>query len=103
MRVSVVRGGGVAGITTRTTVTGDDLPAHDVDTMSRLVQRAGVRRAAPAGPAEGRADQQLYEIEVVDDSAAVSVRFGEEDLPREVRELVAWIDGRPERTRELLT
>lgn len=29
-------------MTTRTTVTGDDLPAHDVDTLSRLVERAGV-------------------------------------------------------------
>ena len=67
------------------------------------MERAGVRRAAPAGSAEGRADQQLYEIEVVDDAGAVSARFGEEDLPDEVRELVAWIDARPERTRQLLT
>jgi len=100
VRVSVVRGGGIAGISTRTALAGDALTAHEVDTLGRLVDRAGLRHAAPAGPARG-ADQQLYEIEVVDDDGQVSARFSEEDLPDEVRELVAWIDARPERTRQL--
>ena len=103
MRVSVVRGGGIAGISTRTTLVGDDLPAHEVETLSRLVQRAGLQRAAPAGSAARGADQQLYEVEVVDDDGPVSARFGEDDLPDEVRELVAWVDARPERSRQLLT
>jgi hypothetical protein len=72
VRVSVVRGGGIAGISTRTTLVGDDLPADEVDALSRLVQRAGLRRAAPAGSAGGGADQQLYEVEVVDDDGRVS-------------------------------
>jgi hypothetical protein len=101
--VSVVRGGGIAGISTRTTLVGDDLPGHEVETLSRLVQQAGLVRGAAAGSAAGGADQQLYEVEVVDDAGRVSARFGEEDLPDEVRELVAWIDARPERSRQLLT
>ena len=99
----MVRGGGLAGISTRTELDADALPPHEADTLAGLVDRAGLRGGVPARPPLPRADQQLYEIEVTDNEAEARSRFGEDDLPDEVRELVAWVDARPEHTRRILT
>jgi hypothetical protein len=37
----------------------------------------------------------------VADGEQITHRFGEEDLPDEVRSLVEWVDARPESEREL--
>lgn len=103
MRVSVVRGGGIAGISTRTELASDALPEREADTLAGLVDRAGLRDVAQAGSGTRGPDQLLYELEVADASGEVATRFGDENLPDEVRELVAWIDARPERTRRMLT
>jgi hypothetical protein len=100
VRVSVVRGGGLAGITTRTELSRSDLPAADAGTLDGLVEQAGVREP-PASPAPRGPDQMLYEVEVSDDDGQVRARFSDADLPDRVRRLIEWVDSRAEKVHRL--
>jgi hypothetical protein len=102
VKVSVVRGGGLAGITTRTELARSSLPADEAETLDGLVEEAGVRHPAPA-PSGRHPDQMLYEVAVSDDDGDVRARFTDEDLPEGARRLIEWIDSRPERTHRIAT
>jgi hypothetical protein len=100
VRVSVVRGGGLAGISTRTELARSSLPADDAATLDGLVEGAGVRAAAPA-PAKAHPDQMLYEVVVSDDDGDSRARFTDQDLPDGVRRLIEWIDTRAEKVHRI--
>jgi hypothetical protein len=102
VKVSVVRGGGLAGITTRTELARSALPAAEARTLDGLVEGAGVRGPAPA-PSRRQPDQMLYEVAVSDDDGDVRARFTDEDLPEGARRLIEWIDSRPEKTHRIGT
>ncbi len=102
MRVSVVRGGGLAGLTTRTELARSSLPAAEAETLDGLVQGAGVRDPAPAR-SRPQPDQLLYEVAVSDDDGDVRARFTDANLPEGARRLIEWIDSRPERTHRIGT
>lgn len=99
MKVSVVRGGGVAGIATRTELGVNDLPDEDARAFAAKVQAAALPEQHVGGGHRALPDQTLYEVALDDGRAVVSSRFTDEDIPEEVRRLVEWIDGRPETTR----
>jgi hypothetical protein len=89
VKVSIVRGGGLAGIATRTELTSEALPD---DARRRLETLAGeVSSAAAAGPAHP--DEMLYRVTV----DAVSATYTESSLPAPVRELIDFVRARPER------
>lgn len=102
MRVSVVRGGGLAGISTRTELARSSLPAVDAATLDGLVEGAGVREDSPA-PASAQPDHLLYQVEVSDDRGEVRARFSDQDLPEGVRRLIEWIDSRSEKSHRIGT
>lgn len=102
MRVSVVRGGGLAGISTRTELARSSLPDLDAATLDGLVEGAGVREQAPA-PASAQPDHMLYQVEVSDDRGDVQARFSDQDLPDGVRRLIEWIDSRSEKSHRIGT
>ena len=60
--------------------------------------RARTLREQPESP-PGRSwpDAQLYEISLEETEATVNVFYTDENLPENVRQLMAWVDGRPER------
>ena len=96
MKVGIVRGGGVGGFATRTELDSGALSGDESRTLERMVERA---LAAPEAPASGdrHPDEMLYAFVVDDGEAERTVRFSEQTLPEPVRELLAWIDSRPER------
>jgi len=96
MKVTIVRGGGVGGMTTRTQLESDALPAADAQTLSSHVQGAALQTGA--APGTRSPDALLYEISVNDAGNDVTQRFTEDTLPEGVRQLVQWVDSRPERT-----
>ncbi len=96
MKVTIVRGGGVGGMTTRTQLESDALPAADAQTLAAHVQGAALQAGAAPGPRSP--DALLYEISVNDGGSDVTQRFTEDSLPEGVRQLVQWVDSRPERT-----
>jgi hypothetical protein len=97
VRVTIVRGGGLAGIVTRTEIDSKSLSPQDAHTLVQEVDRAGVRHLDEPPSRQNRPDDLLYEI-LLDDGDAVSTRFTDESMPAGVRRLVEWIDARPERS-----
>jgi hypothetical protein len=104
MRVAVVRGGGIAGVVVRTELESEALAAPDAATFERLARQSGLTGPgdeAP-GPAPGRgADRFLYAVTVDDGERERTARFDDETLPDPVRELIEWVDGRPESKRRI--
>jgi len=104
MKLSIVRGGGVAGVSTLTELDEGALSADDSKAL-----RAKVADAASAfdKPGEGSAaphpDELQYEITLADAQTTRTVRTGETTLPEQLRSLIAWVDAQPQRTRRVLS
>lgn len=45
-----------------------------------------------------RPDEMLYELTAQDGGRTHTLRYAESQLPEDVRQLIAWVDGRPERS-----
>ena len=95
MKLSVVRGGGIAGIATRTELSADSLSASDASTLRAKVEEAGLARLADDVPAHPQPDDLLYEVTLHDDAGAHTVHLTESTLPEAVRSLIAWADSMP--------
>ena len=90
MNVSIIRGGGIAGVATRTQLAADALP--DGAPASGCSELAAA--VAPADDAGGRhPDETLYKVEV----DGVTATYTETTLPEPVRALIDFVDERPER------
>lgn len=98
MKLAIVRGGGIGGLSTRTEVSSERLSPADATTLADKVEQAGVM-TMPEPPLAGplHPDELLYALEVEDRGRARTLRFSEGTLPEPVRGLVAWVDSRPER------
>jgi hypothetical protein len=87
--VSIIRGGGLAGIATRTQLASDALPREAGERLRELASAV-----APGDAAAGRhPDETLYKVEV----NGLTATYTETTLPEPVRELIAFVDERPER------
>ena len=96
VKLSIVRGGGIAGIATRTELADDALPP---DAAEELRERAKavvppVERALRPRP---QPDETLYTVRVDHDGETTDVHYTDSTLPEDVRLLIAWADERPER------
>jgi hypothetical protein len=89
VKVSIVRGGGLAGIATRTELASEALPE---DARRRLETLAAGVSAASAPPS-AHPDETRYRVTV----DAVSATYTESSLPGPVRELIEFVRTRPER------
>ena len=93
MNVSIVRGGGIGGIATRTELSSDALPE---DAARRLATLAAA--VSPAEPTRGAGpDETLYRVTV----DGVSATHTERALPEPVRALIDFVRERPERREAL--
>jgi hypothetical protein len=103
VKVTIVRGGGIAGFATRTELDSFALSPAVAEEMARAVERAGIRNVPEPTAGSRWPDSLLYEIVVEDGRERRAQRFSEETLPEEVRSLVEWIDARPERVDSVVT
>ena len=99
MKVSVVRGGGLAGLVETTTADSERLNAGDAATLRDKVDAAGffdlpgdVERAGGTG---GGADRFHYAVTVEDAGRAHTVRRAEPELPEHLGALIAWVSAVP--------
>jgi hypothetical protein len=89
VKVSIIRGGGLAGVATRTQLASDALPAEAGERL-----RALASAVTPADDAGGRApDETLYRVDI----DGVTSTHTETTLPEPVRALIEFVDQRPER------
>jgi hypothetical protein len=95
VKVSVVRGGGIAGIATRTDVETEALPPDAGRRLARLA--AAVTPVADAPVAPAHPDETLYRVTV----DGVTATYTESTLPEPVRELIDFVGARPERRESL--
>ena len=98
MRLSVVRGGGVAGMVTRTELDAAQLPPDAAAELGDRIERAGLVADAPSPPSPtSHPDEQQYELRLEDEGVTRTLRVSDTTMPEPVRELLQWIDARPER------
>ena len=89
MNVSITRGGGLAGVATRTQLASDALPREACERLRELASAV-----APADEAAARhPDETLYKVEV----NGVTATHTETTLPEPVRALIDFVSERPER------
>lgn len=102
MKVEIVRGGGIAGLTDRTQLDSEALSADDTSAFEGLVQGSGLLTSPPrAASAPRHPDELLYAVKVSDGERERTHSFSEEDLPEEVGALVEWVDAHPKSEQEV--
>jgi len=103
MKIAIVRGGGLAGIVTRTELDADRLPPDAARTLEELAAAAGPLDEPPRTASQASLPDELqYEITLADDHGRRTAQFGDTTIPQPVRALVEWADARPERTMEIV-
>jgi len=100
VRLSVVRGGGLAGVTVETTLDTADLDAGDAGMLRKMV--AGCFPGPPAArlPAArlpAQPDRFAYELRVETQGSVRTLRVGEADVSAELSELLTWVHRSPAR------
>jgi hypothetical protein len=101
VKLTIRRGGGIAGIVARTELDTSDLPPPAAEAFAAHMDQSGLREAGEPPAADRRADDQLYDLSWEESGQTGSRRFSESNLPEGVRQLLAWVDGRPERLESL--
>lgn len=103
MKLTIRRGGGLAGVVAQTELDAQTLPKPAAEAFAGEVARAKLdaQPTSAPPPASRWPDAQLYEISLEQAGQPVSVYYTDETLPEPVRELVAWVDGRPERVESI--
>jgi hypothetical protein len=96
MKVSIVRGGGLAGILTCTELDAGRLPPDAAAALGQKVAALG-RLEEPAPP-PSLPDELQYEVTIEDARGKHTANFTDGNLPKPLRELIEWADARPERT-----
>jgi hypothetical protein len=100
MKVSVVRGGGLAGVTTATTLDSDDLSTPDAQTLRAKVEAARLSQLG-AGHGPSQPDRFSYEVTVADGGQRQTVRVREQDLSEQLRDLITTVQTAPARRHEV--
>jgi hypothetical protein len=100
VKVSVVRGGGVSGLVTVTTVDSRTLSSEDAETFARMFEEANAVEEPSEGSTAGP-DEFLVAVTLEDGARHRTVTWAEHDLPSAIRSLVAWVSSAPGRTEEV--
>ena len=102
MKVSVVRGGGVSGLVTVTTVDSQTLAAEDAKTLARMVEEADAfGESGETATHGGGPDEFQVSVTLEDGARRRTVTAADHDLPSRLRSLVDWVSVAPGRTEEV--
>lgn len=96
MKVSITRGGGLAGITTQTELASEALPPAAARELEELAKAVAPAKEAPTS----HPDELHYRL-TVGDGDSITVDYSDGTLPEDVGRLIAWVDQRPERREEI--
>jgi hypothetical protein len=98
VKLTIVRGGGFAGLVTTTIVDTEALPPEDAKALVARVEQAGVLDLPHRGTRSTRQpDRSDYAVTVEDEGRKHTVLLGEEDLPAGVDSLISWASSLPDR------
>jgi hypothetical protein len=103
LKLTIVRGGGLAGITRQTELASEVLSADEAAELHDLVEGAEwLGGDAPREEPPGHPDALSYEVSVEHQGRTTTRRFTEQTLPEPLRLLIAWVDSRPERRQSIV-
>ncbi|MDQ4133582.1 MAG: hypothetical protein M3179_10350 [Actinomycetota bacterium] len=102
MKVTVVRGGGIAGLVTTTSADTNALPPEQADALRTQVEGSGLMHlpARVSGPT-AQPDAFAYQVTVEDGDRVQKVSLSEDALPPAVRSLISWLDSVPGREQRI--
>jgi hypothetical protein len=103
VKLTIVRGGGVAGLSRQTELASETLPPREAATLREFIEGAGLLGSAESQETPpAHADETSYEVSVEHQGRRTTRRFTEQTLPEPVRLLIAWVDSRPQRRSAIL-
>jgi hypothetical protein len=98
VKVSVVRGGGLAGLVQTTIADSETLaPEHAAQLRAKVDEAGFFGLPDNTGRSPGAADRFDYAVTVEDADRTHTVRRAESELPAAVQELIAWVNSVPGR------
>jgi hypothetical protein len=95
MKLTVVRGGGLAGTVVKTELASGDLSPEDAKTLHKLVQDAGLLERGEREPPPSRPDELSYRLTLEHAGRSHTVNLAESTMPEAVRSLISWSDSVP--------
>ena len=102
MKVSIVRGGGFAGLVTIITVDSASLAPQGAAMLRAKVEQAGlVGPPGREGDADPRPDRFDYEVSVEEEGRVSTVRASETGLPGPLRSFISYVSSLPERQEQV--
>jgi hypothetical protein len=103
VKISIVRGGGLAGMVTVTSLDTHDLTGPDAAALRAKVDQAAAvqphRRGAEATPPQP--DRFSYELTIEDRDKRQTLRVRDQDLSPELHDLITWVQKSPARRQEV--
>jgi emfourin len=103
VKISIVRGGGLAGMVTTTSLDTDDLTGPDKAALRAKVDQAAVhqshRRGTERTPTQP--DRFSYELTIEDNGRRQTLRIRDQDLSPELHDLITWVQNSPARRQEV--
>jgi hypothetical protein len=96
LKVSVVSGGGFAGLVMTTSVDSAVLAPEDAATLRAKVRAARLDEPPATDPTR-QPDAPTRQITVEDDGRRSTVNLDDRDLSPAVRSLISWIEAQPTR------
>jgi hypothetical protein len=90
MKLSVVRGGGLAGTVVKTELSSGDLSPEDAGKLHELVRDAGLLEGGEEESSPSRPDELAYELTVEHGGRSHTVNLTESTMPEAVRSLISW-------------
>lgn len=99
MKVSVVRGGGLAGVVEETSLDADALDEEHAQALTSLAERVRTISPGESGePGPEHPDAASLMVTIDDGSETRSITVADDDLPEAVRELVELVGRSDART-----
>jgi hypothetical protein len=95
MKLTVLRGGGVAGTVVKTELASGDLSAEDAGMLHKLVQDAGLIDWGERESPPSRPDEPSYRLTLEQAGHSHTVDLTETTMPEAVRSLISWSGSVP--------
>jgi hypothetical protein len=96
MRLTVVQGGGIAGLLRTVSADSASLEPAQADALEAMIEDAGLFDLPERlGPASSHPDAFDYELTVEDGERRKTIRASQDALPEQVRALIQWLQSVP--------
>lgn len=94
MKIHFERSGGFSGISMKTSIDVDSLPAGESEALKMLVDGAAIEHFVPSADAGKASDQFSYSITIETEEQKKSIVLSEQQIPPQIEPLVRYLVGK---------